>query len=299
MNYGGGGGGGANANDAGSVGVGGAGGGGSGGNANHGSTAGQPNTGGGGGGSASYNGSSGDNGAAGGSGIVIVSAPQNQLFASGGSHSIVNGNDIWTFPSNSAWTLSSIASLSNPSLIADEQYLYDNLPFGQVASGNVTQQNDWVSGSTYASSTKSYNTYGLVASSTDARSNTTTYQYDPFNLYVATSTNPLSQQTQYTYEYSNGKVEKTTDPNGHLTNNIYDGVGRLIETDQSDTATPSTLDTAVRYQYTDNTTTPSIVHRANYLTATTTVNTYDFYDGLNRPIQERKIIADSGYICCE
>ena len=266
--YGGGGGGGADTRSVNAPGgTGGTGGGGNGGMYNaYTGTPGTAQTGGGGGGGA------GSGGGAGGSGIVIISAPQNQVTATGGSHSIINGNDVWTFTSNDTWTVTSIASTPSSNFLSDSQYYYDNLPFGQVSSGNLTQQKDFVSGSTYASSTKSYNAFGLVASSTDARGNTTIYQYDPFNLHIATTTNPLSQSTAYGYNYSNGKVKLTTDPNNRLTKNIYDGVGRIIEIDQSNVTTPSTLDTAVTYQYVDSTTTPSLVHRVNYLTATTTVD---------------------------
>src|SRR6476619_4421642 len=45
-------------------------------------------------------------------------------------------------------------------------------------------------GTTFARSTKTYNAYGLVATSTDRRGYATGYQYDAFNLYVATTTNP-------------------------------------------------------------------------------------------------------------
>jgi RHS repeat-associated protein len=40
--------------------------------------------------------------------------------------------------------------------------------------------------------------------------------------------------------------------------------------------------------------TPSIVHRADYLTATNTVDTYDYDDGFNRLIQERKASQTAG-----
>ena len=122
----------------------------------------------------------------------------------------------------------------------------------------------------------------------------TGYKYDAFNLYVATATNPLNQQTQYLYNYSNGKAKQTTDPNNRITKNIYDGVGRLVEVDQSDVTNPHSLATSTTYQFTDNTATPSIVHRADYLTATNTVDTYDYYDGLNRLVQERKASQTAG-----
>ena len=98
------------------------------------------------------------------------------------------------------------------STVSDQKLYYDNQTFGQVALGNNTRQEDWVNGTTYASSTKTFNAFGLVATSTDRRGNATGYKYDAFNLYVATATNPLNQNTQYTYNYANGKVKQSFDP---------------------------------------------------------------------------------------
>ena len=126
--------------------------------------------------------------------------------------------------------------------------------FGQVSLGNNTRQEDWISGTTFASSTKTYNAYGLVATSTDRRGYATGYKYDAFNLYVATATNPLNQQTQYLYNYSNGKPKQTTDPNNRLIKNLYDGVGRLVEVDQSDIS--NTVRSSPRRPPTNTPTTP-------------------------------------------
>jgi RHS repeat-associated protein len=170
----------------------------------------------------------------------------------------------------------------------DAKYFYDGLSFGHVNVGNLTQEQDWISGTTYGSSTKTYNSFGLVTQSTDRNGNATTYSYDSFNLYPATTTNALSQSTKYTYEYSNGKVATTTNPNGGITKNIYDGVERLIEVDESDPANPSALLKNKTYQFTDNSTPPSIVHESDYLNSATTTDTYDYFDGLSRLIQQRK-----------
>ena len=119
-------------------------------------------------------------------------------------------------------------------------------------------QESWIVGSTYASSTKGYNAYGLIASSTDPRGATTTYAYDAFNLYVATTTNALGHQVGALYEYAKGAVKRTIDANGLVRTTTLDPVGRLTEEKQPDLTTPSTLVTNKTYAYTD--TFPNRVH---------------------------------------
>jgi hypothetical protein len=94
---------------------------------------------------------------------------------------------------------------NNGATSSDEKLYYDSLPFGQISLGNNTRQEDWISGTTYASSTKTYNSYGLVAISTDRNGNATSYVYDSYNLFSATTTNALLQKTQAYYNYANGK----------------------------------------------------------------------------------------------
>jgi RHS repeat-associated protein len=225
----------------------------------------------------------------------------------------VTGNSDGTFTdvagdsrtTNITYAASSSVNLSVPvettvlnnsvATTTDAKFFYDSLSFGQVATGNQTQEQDLISTSslTYASSTKAYNSYGLVTQSKDRNSNSTTYGYDSRNLYPATSTNALSQSTTFTYDYSNGKVEKTTNPNGGINKNIYDGIGRLTEVDQSTSASPSTMATSTTYKYTDNLTPPAVVQESDYLNAATSTNTYDYFDGLGRLIQERKSTENS------
>ncbi len=70
---------------------------------------------------------------------------------------------------------------------------YDNLALGQVSIGNLTRQEAWLNtdGSYIPQSRRTYNQYGLVISEQDARGNSTSYQYDDFNLYPAIITNAL------------------------------------------------------------------------------------------------------------
>ncbi len=177
----------------------------------------------------------------------------------------------------------------------DTLLFYDSLPLGQIGAGNQTEEKDWITGTTYASSTKTYNLFGLVATSTDRNGSATTFNYDSLNLYPATTTNALSQSTTYTYEYSNGKFKKVTNPNRGIVNNIYDGIGRPIEGDQSNLANPSILATSTTYQFSDNPSiAPPYILKTDFLNNATSTYTYDIYDGLDRLIEEQKSTETSG-----
>src|SRR6266851_1196316 len=164
--------------------------------------------GGGGGGGKWYNGGTTGPGGTGGLGIVIIAAPIGVVTsASGGTHTTANGNDIWKFTSSGTWTINSLAPTNSTSTVmtatsSDTRLYYDSLPFGQVSLGDNTKQENWIAGSTYASTTRAYDgTYGLVTGSTDADGNLSTSTLDINHLYAATTTNPFFQATGYTYDY--------------------------------------------------------------------------------------------------
>src|SRR3989344_2381389 len=101
----------------------------------------------------------------------------------------------------------------NVATTSSSKFTYDNGNLGSTTKGNLTKQENWITGTTYASTTKTYGSYGLVTEESDPRYNATTYQYDSFNLFPATTTNAISQVTGYLYDYSSGKVKQTLDPN--------------------------------------------------------------------------------------
>ena len=180
------------------------------------------------------------------------------------------------------------------SKVKESKYLYDNAAFGSVTKGNLTEQDDWISGSTYAATKKAYDgTYGLVTQSTDPNNHSTTYTLDPKNLYPATSKNALNQQTSYTYNYQYGRVDQTTDPNGFNFKNSYDGLGRMSSEQQPDQTTPTTLVSKTTYVYADSSGAVS-VQENDWMDGTNGVATYSYFDGLNRIIQQRTSAEDSG-----
>ncbi len=202
---------------------------------------------------------------------------------------------------------SSTATSSNPSLsvlsqqtlmdylgnkVSEARIYYDNLAFGLATSGNPTRQEFWKTGTSYASSTKSYNSYGLITQSTDGLGATTTLLYDPYVLYASTSTNALGHITGYLYDYSSGKAKQTTDANGLIYQTTFDGFDRTLLEKQPDLTTPSTLVTRNSYTYTDTALAVAALKTSNLNAATSTI-TYAYQDGLNRTIQSRSVAQGS------
>jgi RHS repeat-associated protein len=201
----------------------------------------------------------------------------------------------YTYATSSGLVLPTTITLKNNSntKITETQLYYDNQPLGSVTLGNLTKQTQWISGSNYAETTHAYNSYGLVASTTDPLGHVTTFTYDDFSLYPATTTNALGHQTARTYDYSSGQVLTETDPNGNTIWREYDGRDRLTSEYISDPQTGDKVQKAA-IAYTD---TPGSVatFRNDYLTSINLVGTHTYFDGFGRPIQTRQE-AESGYI---
>ncbi len=196
-------------------------------------------------------------------------------------------------PSNFSLLASESTVDASSTKVKESRVYYDSLALGSVSKGNSTKQESWKSSSDYASSTKVYNSYGLVTSATDPRGKTTTYSYDTFNLYVATSTNPLSQTTGYLYDYSLGKPKQITDANGLVSQTVFDGVDRVTEEKQPDLASPSSLVTKATYAYTYQSPVGLMVKQSQYLDGSNIVDRYTYTDGFGRTIQTRQETEDS------
>ncbi|MBI3337179.1 MAG: VCBS repeat-containing protein, partial [Candidatus Staskawiczbacteria bacterium] len=182
----------------------------------------------------------------------------------------------------------------NGNKVKERLYHYDSLPLGILSKGNLTKQEDWKSGATYINNQKTYNSYGLMQSSTDPRGKITQYSYDAYNLYPAAVTNALNHVSQYKYDYSSGQITQKIDPNTRVFQYVYDGLGRLTEEKQPDLITPSTLVAKTTYVYTD---TPNAVSvkKSDYLDGSNIVDSYVYFDFLGRKIQERAEAEDSNF----
>jgi YD repeat-containing protein len=211
--------------------------------------------------------------------------------------------DIGTDSASTSWSYAASTTLSNSTLslparefvvdqlgatVKDTKWYYDGLAFGGASKGNQTKEERLKSGSTYITTQRTYNSYGNILTVIDPRGSTTTYSYDAFNLYPATTTNPLGQTQASQYDYATGKVATSTDANARVFVTKYDGLGRVIEEDQPDFTTPTTLVVKTKYTYTDSTSTPSRVFRQDYLNTATTSDQYTYFDGQGRTIQTKK-----------
>jgi YD repeat-containing protein len=172
--------------------------------------------------------------------------------------------------------------------VGGTKYLYDNLAPSLLTKGNLTERDDLKTApNAFIQSVRStYNPLGLVTQSIDSRGATTTYSYDPYNLYPATTTNALGHITTATYNYSLGSAAQIIDPNGAITKTLYDPVDRILAILRPDVNATTTLATSTAYIYID-TGMPRLIHETDYLDATNIVNKYIYRDGFSRVIEQR------------
>jgi len=185
--------------------------------------------------------------------------------------------------------------------LREKKIYYDTLSFGDLNKGNSTKEEQWKSGSSYVDVERTFNSYGLVTEEKDPRDKTTTYVYDSFNLYPATTTNPLGHTTEKYYDYSSGQITELKDLNGQTYQTLYDSFDRVLEEKQPSFETGSigtfsfggpALETKTKYVYTDDIF-PRQVKISNYLSNSLIVDSYFYFDGLNRKIEERIEAEDS------
>ncbi len=203
-----------------------------------------------------------------------------------------NATTTYTYAASSSLTAMLLPSRElvvnqSGATVKDTKFYYDNLSLNSVTFGNQTKQESLISGSTYASTTKIYDTYGNVATSTDPRGNASAFTYDGYHLFPITITNALSQQKLVSYDYSSGKAATTTDENNQTVVAVFDNLDRPILEKIPDFSTPSTLVTKSTYAYTDSTTTVSSVFKSDSVSSATSTDGYVYTDGFGRTIQAK------------
>ncbi len=150
------------------------------------------------------------------------------------------------------------AGLGTGSQVTRTDFSYDgaggcSTPSGgpTPTKGNLTRVVTWLNGGTSPESGITYDAYGNVTCTRDARGNMTTLAYDASQTFATTSTNVLGQQATTTYYGVNGvatttglygQVKSVTGPNGSTTTSEYDVFGRTTQVTQ-----PNNLVTTTSY----------------------------------------------------
>ncbi len=183
----------------------------------------------------------------------------------------------------------------NANRVSQAKYYYDDLPHGEIGSGNQTAKEIWIANDRFSRSESAYTDTGLVRLSRDARQNETTYVYDQHNLYPETVTNARDHVTRFAYDYSLGKPSRITDPNGAVSETVYDGIDREIEKRGSDPLVDGLEVLLQAVTYTDDQM-PRIRVVTNYLNDNNGVQTYHYSDGLDRTIQTRVEGREGSYV---
>ncbi len=181
---------------------------------------------------------------------------------------------------------------SSGTTVQSARYTYDGLSFGNVTTGNVSKQEVWISGTTYAATTFTYDAYGNVLTETDPLSNVTTTVYDSDHLFPVSITNALTQSKTISYDYAVGKPSRIVDVNGAIMEMDYDGFGRPTAERISTEASASTLVTTQTWSYND-TTFPRSTTQRMYLSASVFVEQITYVDGFDRTM-EVKTLNENG-----
>ncbi len=141
-----------------------------------------------------------------------------------------------------AETITTYDSTALASVIGVTQHDDANFGAGYTTRGNPTVVQQWVSGTTYLTTTSSYDTTGQVTSVTDPAGNNTSYGYSdslftdanppsnppaaytppaPTNAYRTQVTLPITGSQSFGYYFGTGKLASSTDQNGSATYRHY------------------------------------------------------------------------------
>lgn len=187
---------------------------------------------------------------------------------------------------------------SNDSTKISESWFYYDSNTGlsdAPTKGDMTKKVDWLSGGTNPETTYTYDSHGNKITETDANNHTTTYTYnitDSTYTYPERVTNAKSQQTNYSYSLGTGNLLSQTDSNGFTTSYAYDVFGRVSkEIKPYDSSTYPT----VNYTYSFDGVAPEsvLVSKREVSSASATLDTYTYIDGLERKIQTKSEAEDT------
>ncbi len=195
--------------------------------------------------------------------------------------------------SSSSYLNANVLDLPSSVKISDSggtQRAYTTLAYDETGSpagthGNLTSTHRWLNTTGgYLVSSNVYNSNGLVTSSTDPKSNPTTYGYAPSSCpansgYAGSEptsvTNALNQTTSYCYDLTTGQLITTTDPNGKTTSYQYDDMVRTTQVNNPDGGQAT-------FSYPN----PNQVNISETISSSTNRLSYLLFDGVGRQIRQ-------------
>jgi YD repeat-containing protein len=196
-------------------------------------------------------------------------------------------------------------------LVRKSWFYYDNLANAATPIlGLLTQKENWLSdvvGTVNAKTKYSYDAYGNLKTTTDARNNVTLVSYDSaLNLFPISTTNVLNHQLFNEYYGINGislnsgdgykglwgQLKSTTDPNAQKGMRTYDVFGRP-------TASVSPVDSIAyptsKMEYGLGNPLSLLVSRQRIKSGeTATIDSFDCYDGLGRLVLNKRRAPTAG-----
>jgi YD repeat-containing protein len=184
---------------------------------------------------------------------------------------------------------------------AETTYFYDNAADCSVRSmnqnptkGNLTRIERWLDGGINPETRMAYDSRGNVICTRDANGNITTISYDLSSTFPTTVTSPVVNGTQFqtTTKYYGvgtdpadnglyGQVKIVTDPNGNTTTTTYDLFGRVKKTTAPDTGSTEIF-------YNDFGSTTQHIKTTTTTSASSSLSSWTYFDGLGRTILEKK-----------
>ncbi len=196
---------------------------------------------------------------------------------------------------------------------AERYFYYDSATSIDTApvKGLLTKEEEWLNTASGCGTpgtctnnpktTMTYDSYGNVATITDARGYQTTNTYETtYRLFLTQIQNALTQTRSFTYDPWLAQILTSTDQNGQVTETVYDTLGRVTKVIAPlDSSTEPTQEFAYDYPNlgtcgTSCTTKVTTKVKSSVPGQTfTQLITYSFTDGLGREIERRSPVEDS------
>ena len=181
--------------------------------------------------------------------------------------------------------------------VSERWFTYDNHLSIEDAptKGDLTKEVKWLNtqGATNPVTQYTYDSFGNQTGMADANNHTATTAYDPTGTYPISTTNAKIQTTTMQYDLATGNLLSKTDPNGFQTTYTYDVFGRVTkEIKPYDSSSFPT----VSYQYFVDGIAPegTRVAKREVSGQAGTLDTYTWVDGSGRTVQTRTESEASG-----